>query len=222
MKLVFISDTHRWHRSLDMPEGDILFHTGDFTDWGSFTDIRDFGDWLRGLPYKHKVVIAGNHDVKFETVPEMCKSCLLQKKNIHYLENQTIELEGLKIFGSPYTPKFGGAFQLGYLSGEFADYKFWKSQIPDKVDILLTHGPPFGILDEINRTVYHDYTEKENCGSQGLLKRVLEVKPKIHAFGHIHESYGMIKQRYGITFINAAMLNWRTNNLNKPVVIEWK
>lgn len=217
MKVVCISDTHRYHGYLNMPKGDILIHAGDFTDWGGFNDIRDFSAWLRTLHYKHKIVIAGNHDVKFETYPEICKAALLVKKNIYYLQNELIDIEGLKIFGCPYTPKFAGAFQLEM--PEEDELKYWRKTIPDGIDILITHGPAFGILDSVQRGFDYGF-EVEHCGSQGLLERVIEVKPQLHIFGHIHQSYGIIKQRYGITFVNAATQNFETNTMNKPIVVD--
>lgn len=204
-RIVCTSDTHRMHMMLDVPDGDIFIHAGDFTDWGSINDILGFSDWLAELPHKHKIVIAGNHDVKFETYPEISKAALKNAcKDVIYLNNKMVEVEGLKIFGSPYTTRFAGAFQLDI------DKEFWKN-LPDGIDILVTHQPPYGILDKVL---------DENTGSKGLLERVIEIKPKLHVFGHIHESYGKIKQRYGITFVNAASLNWRYNCLNKPIIVD--
>lgn len=198
-----------------MPDGDVLIHAGDFTDWGALTDIVDFSFWLQELPYKYKVIIAGNHDVKFELYPEMAKAALANKcEDVIYLNNRTVTIDGVKFFGCPYTPQFAGAFQLRLTPD--ADKDFWETLIPDDIDVLITHGPPFGIMDSVQRWEL----DVEHCGSQGLLERVVKIKPKLHVFGHIHESYGIIKQRYGITFVNAAALNWRTNNLNKPIVVD--
>ncbi len=218
MKVVCISDTHRMHGYLDVPDGDILIHAGDFTDWGSLNDILDFSEWLKSLPHKSKIIVAGNHDIKFESYPEMAIAALKNKcKEVIYLNNKIVEVNGLKIFGCPYTPRFAGSFQLD-LTQE-GDKEFWETLIPDCIDILVTHGPPYGILDSVKRG-FDGAFETENCGSRGLLDRVIKIKPKLHVFGHIHESYGKIKQRYGITFVNASCLNWRYNELNKPIVVE--
>ena len=193
MKIVCISDTHRQHGLLDIPDADMLIHAGDFSDWGAINDVIDFGDWLKYLPHKHKIVVAGNHDTCFESKPEMSKAAL--RGSCIYLNSDVVEIEGFKIYGTPYTPRFAGAFQLGYGAGE-DDSAFWKTIVPDGIDILITHGPPFGILDSV--ADWEDGLEARHCGSQGLLERVIKVKPKLHVFGHIHESYGFIKQRYGI------------------------
>jgi Icc-related predicted phosphoesterase len=206
LKIVCISDTHRMHGYLDMPKGDILIHAGDFTDWGAFNDIKDFSEWLSSLDYKYKIIIAGNHDVKFEHYPEESKFCLINgRKDIIYLNGEMVNIEGLNIFGCPYTPEFGGAFQLDL----YEDMKFWKKLIPDKIDILITHGPPNGILDMV---------QGRNAGSPGLLERVIEVKPKLHIYGHIHEQGCKKVKRYGITFINAAVEYY--NEIRKPIMVE--
>jgi len=180
----------------------MLIHAGDFTDWGSIFDIGDFSHWLSQLSYKYVIVIAGNHDVKFESYPDMAYAALRsRRKDVIYLQNRMVEIEGLRIFGSPYTPRFTGGFQLDNSKS------FWRTLIPDGVDIVVTHGPPYGILDEIL-----DCHE----GDSGLLERLIEVKPKLHVFGHIHESYGVIKQRYGIKFVNASC----GFQLNKPIVVD--
>ncbi len=220
MKIVCTSDTHRMHGMLKMPKGDILIHAGDFTDWGSTSDMVDFKDWLREQDYKHKFFIAGNHDVKFEIIPDYCKSIF--KGVATYLDSDVVEVEGLKIFGTPYTPRFAGAFQLGFSSGE-DDRAFWNTIIPDGIDILVTHGPPLGILDIVERI--NDVDGKpdiEHCGSLGLLERVAEVKPKLHLFGHIHQSYGTKKSDYGTKFVNAAAQDFVKGILNKPIVVEVK
>lgn len=218
MKIVCIADTHRNHGYLDMPDGDVLIHAGDFTDWGAFNDVKDFSWWLEEQPYRYKIVIAGNHDVKFETYPDMSLAALRDKcKDVIFLTNSSVKINGIKFFGCPYTPRFGGAFQLYHNKGE--DEKYWKL-IPKDTDVVITHGPPFGIMDSVERFAYHDYTEIDNCGSRGLLNRIIEVKPKLHVYGHIHQGYGIIKQRYGVTFVNAALLNFEEGRMNKPIMVE--
>jgi len=154
MKIVCIADTHRNHTFLDMPSGDILIHAGDFTDWGAFNDVMDFSWWLKELPYKYKIIVAGNHDVKFETYPEMAVAALKNKcKDVIYLSNTLAEVDGFKIFGCPYTPRFAGAFQVDSATEE-DDIEYWKTVIPEGIDILVTHGPPYGVLDKVVRGGY--------------------------------------------------------------------
>jgi len=207
MKIVCVSDTHRQHHMLKIPEGDVLIHAGDFTDWGSIYDVMDIAEWFKAQPHECKILIAGNHDVCFQSKPDIAKAAL--QKSCHYLENQELVYDNVKFFGSPYTPPFAGAFQMNpefKLEGE----EFWDI-IPEDTDVLVTHGPPHGILD----TAFNIMDEDEHCGCPLLLNRVAKIKPKLHIFGHIHESYG-IKKSYGCTFVNAAS----GFKLNKPVVVE--
>jgi len=197
MRLVIISDTHGQHDQIkDMPEGDILIHAGDFMNSGTdLLEITSFNRWLGEQRFKHRVVCAGNHDKLFESDPGTAKSLL---SNAHYLENSGITLEGLRFWASPYTPEFfDWAFM--YPRGTAAE-KYWE-QIPENLDVLITHGPPFGILDQ-------PAPHKPNVGCAELLVAVQRTKPKVHVFGHIHGGAGEL-ERDGVRFVNAAYLNER-------------
>ncbi|HVG42455.1 MAG TPA: metallophosphatase domain-containing protein [Chitinophagaceae bacterium] len=209
LKFVAISDTHCLHRNIKLPKGDVLLHAGDISYKGKKSEVVDFLGWFSKTDFKYKVFIAGNHDFYFEkegvkeiqsTVPE----------NVIYLMNSEIVINGIKIWGSPYTPWF---FDWAFNERRGAAItKHWKL-IPDDVDILLTHGPVQGILDTV--------VSEEHVGCKNLLQRVLEVKPKTHVCGHIHESYGSVK-RSGIHFINASLLNEAYELMNKPIVFDLK
>lgn len=199
MKIICISDTHGFHRSIDVPDGDILIHAGDIDpSFGSRTHLIDFNDWLGELPHKDKILIAGNHDTIFESRPYIIKDFIT---NATYLKNSSTTVCGLKIFGSPHTIPFAGAFN----TVEFEISKIWK-KIPEDTDIVVTHGPPKMILD---KTHYGD-----NAGDGYLYARIREIKPKLHVFGHIHESYGVYKSDFGTTFVNAAIMG---KELNEPI-----
>ena len=205
VKIVAISDTHIKHRDLEIPEGDILIHAGDFSRKGKFEDLIEFNSWLGELPHQHKVVIAGNHDFCFQEQP--AESLKLLTNGI-YLQDQFIELLGLKIYGSPWQPWFfDWAFNLK--RGHELKTK-WKL-IPEDTDILVTHGPPMGILDKTN--------SGKQVGCEELLSRVFEIKPRYHIFGHIHEGYGVIKKE-STTFINASSCDLAYHAENPPIVIE--
>lgn len=214
MKLVFISDTHSAHRKIDLPEGDILLHSGDMSWMGRDHEIVEFYNWLKETPFKHKVFIAGNHDWGFVHAAQKLNEDY-GDESIHYLEDSGVELEGIKIWGSPWQPEFfNWAFNLprGQALKERWDL------IPEDTDVLLTHGPPAGILDECPDM--NDRTRMVNVGCSELRRAVFErVKPKIHAFGHIHQGYGT-HQEDGITFINASTCNIKYNPVNKPFVIQ--
>lgn len=142
MRFVCISDTHGRHHELTLPAGDVLIHAGDFLPPGaSFEAIDDFNQWLGDLPYQHKIVIAGNHDLVFETSPHQARKLLSQAI---YLENSGTLIDGVHFWGCPVTPvlaEMAFAVERGA-----ASRKFW-NQVPENTDVLITHGPPFGILD---------------------------------------------------------------------------
>src|SRR5262245_39467259 len=189
MRIVCISDTHGRHHLSEVPDGDILIHGGDLTRHGSLADAEEFNRWLGTLPHRHKIVIAGNHDFCFQEEPAEARARIT---NAVYLEDSGVEIEGLKFYGSPWTPWFcDWAFMLQRgpeLAAKWA-------QIPANVDVLITHGPPEGILDR-NRV-------GEVCGCRDLMYRVLEVKPRLHVFGHIHETAGRTDFD-GVIFLNAS------------------
>lgn len=206
MKICFISDTHGKHKLLStMPEADVIAFTGDFSMSGSQCELELFLDWFSGLlQYKEKIFIAGNHDFICEK-PDIVRK--LVPDNVTYLFDESITIDGIKFYGTPWKPRFcNWAFNL---SEDELTKKY--NLIPDDVDILLTHTPPFGILDiTINRYL---------TGSSSLLKKINEIKPKISAFGHIHEAYG-VTNVYDTTFVNASILNEKYQPVNDPIIFE--
>jgi Icc-related predicted phosphoesterase len=195
MRLVLISDTHGLHNRLGpLPEGDILIHAGDFMNAGyDPSEAVLFNRWLGQQPFEYRIVCAGNHDRLFENLPDVARSLLT---NGIYLEESGITVGGLSFWGSPYTPEFlSWAFM--YLRGDRAK-EHW-DRIPDKLDVLITHGPPYGVLDQTT-------PEGEHLGCEELLRAVGVKKPRIHVFGHIHGGAGCFSD--GTTqFVNAAYLN---------------
>lgn len=206
MKIVCISDTHGQHDKCQIPEGDLLLHAGDLSRKGEVKEIAKVNEWLGTLPHPHKVVIAGNHDFLFEQDPVQARALLT---NAHYLEDEMIEIEGIKIWGSPITPKFL-RYAFNRKRGEEI-LAYWQ-KIPEDIDILITHGPPYGILD---RTFLG-----KRVGCKDLREELKRIKPKVHLFGHIHEARGESSQN-GITFLNASMLNLRYKPVHEAIVLEW-
>ena len=213
MKLILISDTHTMHEELVLPKGDILIHAGDFTGRGKPHEVEDFFGWLKrqAKEFKHIVFIAGNHDMSFEYKSTWTVNMLKSlPSNVHYLEDSSVTIDGIKFYGSPWQPEFfNWAFNLR--RGRELEEKW--SMIPYDTDVLITHGPPMNILD---------YTQKDmwNVGCLDLYNKVLNIKPKLHVFGHIHEGYG-IKEHEGITFVNASSATLRYEMKNKPIEIEY-
>ena len=188
MRIVCVSDTHGFHKHTEVPDGDILVHGGDLTKHGSLEDVEEFNRWLGALPHGHKIVIAGNHDFCFQEQPAEARARLT---NALYLQDSGCEIEGLTFYGSPWTPLF---FDWAFMLSDEELAAKW-ALIPPRVDVLITHGPPQGILDTTNR--------KEPAGSATLLERVRAVKPRLHVFGHIHEAAGRFDHD-GTVFLNAS------------------
>ena len=170
-------------------------------------EITDFMDWFRKLNYTYKILIAGNHDFFFEKAKAKEIAQLIPDEVI-YLKDSGIEINGIHIWGSPVTPWY---FNWAFNMHRGAPLKKHWEQIPANTDILITHGPPAGYLDMV--------INEQHVGCKDLLNRVLEIKPKVHVFGHIHEAYGDIKRK-GIHFINASVMNELYELVNKPILFD--
>ena len=208
MRIVFISDTHLHHDRLEVPPGDILVHAGDFSGRGRLEEVKAFLDWYGSLPHTHKVLIAGNHDFLAEREPRLFRSLI--PDNLIYLEDSGVTIEGIRIWGSPIQPWF---FDWAFNRQRGADIRQHWALIPDDTDILVTHGPPYGILDRVAR-------DGSPVGCRDLLRRINDIDIKINVFGHIHEAYG--QQSVGNTlFLNAAVLDENYILCHKPWVVDW-
>lgn len=200
VNIVAISDTHL-HGFPDLSEikGDILIHAGDGLNSGSFSDWCQFKGQL--VKYRnnftHCLYVPGNHDFYVEENEGLCKDELWLNYKIKLLSDTYIELEGLKIYGTPWMPRF---YDWAYMRTE-ENLESIYNRIPEGLDILITHGPPDGILD-LNKL-------RNCCGSKSLNKAVFEKKPKTHIFGHIHPT--LQSDRHinisGIEFYNVAIMN---------------
>jgi Icc-related predicted phosphoesterase len=216
MKLVVTSDCHGQLSQARIPHGDVLILAGDILANRSgdpdidaaiqLNAIRDLDAYCGTLGFKHVLMIAGNHDWVFERY----KGAHNVLKHIFYLEDSGTEINGVKFWGSPHQPWFyDWAFNHPRNGPALAHY--W-SLIPDDTDVLITHGPPYGILDL-------PFGKGEPAGCELLRKRVLDVNPRVHIFGHIHGSYGT--QQIGETlFVNACLCNERYDPVNPPHVID--
>lgn len=184
MKILHISDTHGSHSLLQIPQGlDMIIFSGDESNyydvWTNEPECRDFINWFANQNAKYKIMIGGNHSsYAAKNTREFRQLC--KDKNIIYLENEGIEIEGLKIWGSPYSPTFGN---WHFMKSRDKMDRLWQN-IPEDTDILITHTPPKGCLD----LSYNRNHELEFCGCSALLRHVFRVKPKIHMYGHIHNS----------------------------------
>ena len=211
MKIVCISDTHNQLEKINIPSGDLLIHAGDLTGHGSTNEtIRELDKLAKhSKNFKHIVLISGNHDWLGEKQPEKMKT-LCKERGLVYLDHSSIRLLGFNIFGSPYTPEFyNWAFNVQ--RGEDIRKKW--DQIPRDTDILVTHGPPYEILDWVDRD------GGLHVGCEELLNTISDLNIKLHVFGHIHCAYG--KEELDDTwFVNASSCDESYNPTNPPIVID--
>jgi Icc-related predicted phosphoesterase len=143
--IVAMADTHMFHGDLGpIPDGDVLVHAGDMGRAGDEEELREVAAWLRALPHREKVIVPGNHDFLFETEPQKARALFA---GMHVLIDEPATIRGLRFWGSPWTPVFHDwAFMLPPGAALAARWAL----IPDALDVLVTHGPPRGILDDAN------------------------------------------------------------------------
>jgi predicted phosphohydrolase len=211
MIITFFGDVHNYFSQKltdQFPGGDVLCFLGDYGGRGTITETLAFLEWFDKIPgYRHKIMIAGNHDWLFARDHGVAKSMI--PVGIIYLENEGVMIDDYYFWGSPYTPAFRNWAFMTY--GDEAE-RIW-SYIPSHTEILLTHGPPLGILDE----AWQD--AGRNCGCEYLLKAVRQIKPRIHAFGHIHEEGGHMILGKDTLYVNAAIMDASYKPVNKPITI---
>ena len=215
MKLILIADTHG--RYPDIPKGDVLIFAGDWSSHiGSLKQTKMFAEYMGDAPCKRKIVIAGNHDHTMSKYGRLARKTFDWHK-VEYLEDYGTYVgglgnyPGLYIYGSPWSPETINAWVFDLARKDLA--AVW-SMIPQYTDILVTHGPPEGILDKTS--IDHG---NENAGDSALLERVREVKPLLHVFGHIHEGYGSIRKDDTI-FANASFVDEHYTPRNEPIEID--
>ncbi|CAM9177498.1 unnamed protein product [Phaeothamnion confervicola] len=197
LRIVCVSDTHLKHNMLlgKIPDGDILLHCGDFATKLRDSDfervVGDFNNFLGLLPHKHKIVIAGNHEIAFNRYSR--EQIQRRLSNCTYLQDSGTLVEGLRVYGTPWT----NSVNMGF-SRRAPDLDVVWARVPDGVDVLMTHMPPFnthdlaydphappritdpcGVCGKTHRRYAH-------WGSRGLRKRVDVLRPPVHVFGHVH------------------------------------
>ena len=218
MKIAMISDTHSLTIPDDqMPEADVLVHAGDMCSTGRLREVVAQAAWLERLSqekYADVVVIAGNHDFALEAFYKENKEKELREKifnkRVHYLRDSGVTIGGLHFYGMPWQPRF---YDWAFNEDRGLKMKRWTEQIPMYTDVLVTHGPPHGILDFVG------YSGGLRVGCEDLFDRVKIVKPRLHVFGHIHSAYGY-KLSEGTEYFNAAVVNERYEMAHEPWVTE--
>ena len=221
--VTLISDTHNKHKHVhnnslgNLPGGNILIHAGDISSMGYEHEITEFAKWYDGLNYDHKIFIAGNHDWGFQNNVEKVKNILSNYKTVNYIQDELLTIQDedkpeIKIWGSPWQPEFyNWAFNLPKNGDEL---KTKWDMIPEDIDILITHGPAWGFLDDV------DGRRGNHLGCELLAERIKTIKPKIHVCGHIHTGYGHYFD--GDThYFNASLLNEQYLYTQSPWKFEW-
>ncbi|MHA2066686.1 MAG: metallophosphatase domain-containing protein [Candidatus Thorarchaeota archaeon] len=223
MRVICISDTHARHKDITIPDGDLLIHAGDFSMMGYDREVSEFKDWFSGLPHKHKIAICGNHEVGLEglSASEIRSRLALDDKiGSDYLHGYSTKIQisynrSILLWGGPWQPEFMD-WAYNVPRGRLGQY--WE-RIPRDVEILVTHGGPYEILDKVK---YPNPDGRHHVGCEELLKRVEELKLrslKLHVFGHVHEAYGKVEE-HGVTFVNASICDLHYRPVNPPIVVD--
>jgi len=208
LKIACISDTHTYHSHIKMPECDMVIHAGDFTYHGRLKEVLNFLNWYEELNIKHKILVCGNHEVEISMQEPLLKS-MCDDRGIILLNNEHTVVEGLNIFGSPYSRKFGN---WAYMAEEADLANMYNTILPD-TDILITHGPAYKQLD---------FCPNGHVGSTALEHALTELPNlKLHVVGHIHESRGTLIKDRRLT-VNAAMcgIPYKENMIVNPITVE--
>ncbi len=212
MRLVFISDTHGKHHNVSVPDGDALIHCGDFSSQGALHEIQNFNAWMKKQPHALKLAIPGNHELGLSSShasPEFIELAQEALADVKLLLHEAFEWQGVRFFGSPWTPEFRGwAFNYPHNKDVWGD-------VPMDTDVLITHGPPYGVLDQLDE---RGSEPGLHVGCLHLRRAVRRIEPRIHAFGHIHEGAGL-HAADGTLFVNASQLDSRYRHVNLPVVV---
>jgi Icc-related predicted phosphoesterase len=194
MKIAAISDTHGEHgKILTYPSADIFIFAGDFLEFGDEEILENFYSWLSYLPYKYKIIVGGNHDWFLEQSPKRSKEFF--NAGCIYLEDRSIVINGIKFYGSPWIPRIIGSGVFNKDRG--LDIREKWSYIPNDIDILITHAPPYSIFDK-------PYKSDKSMGCVDLMDIVFKIKPKLHIFGHVHSRGGYKETIDKTIFVNVA------------------
>ena len=214
LRIVCISDTHSYHRDLKIPDGDVLVHAGDITWKGELPIIEDFSNWLKELPHAKKVIIFGNHEIGFQYGYKRQPAIkMIEDAGAIHLDDTGIDIDGVYFHGSAASPRFYD-WEYNYDRGK--DIAAVWAKIPEKTNVLITHGPPYMLGDEAPRGM----GSYDNVGCKDLLEKIDKLPNlKLHVSGHIHEGYG-IKDRQGVKIVNASSCTGKYKPTNPPIVVD--
>lgn len=217
LRISAFSDTHGQHQEVARMEliyTDVAIFAGDWTRGRdtSLIETVEFIEWFSELPCKYKLLVAGNHETTVEGNPDMFAEILGRYPSVTYLDNRAVTIEGVTFFGSPYSNTFGG---LAFMEDELELAEIW-DEIPEETNVLITHGPAYGVLDKVNNT----YTSERNVGSQSLTVRKENLPNlQVHICGHIHEGHGF-KRVDKVRNYNVACLDERYKWQSQPTLLQ--
>jgi len=211
--IVCISDTHTYHDRIEVPDGDILVHAGDFCGQGSIPEVSHFLDWMEKQPHETKIVVPGNHDICVEEESEVRKE--FERSGIELLiDSDHMDVRsGLTFYGLPWTPDFyPDVWGFQHRDAPYPPERLW-DEVPPFVDIIVTHGPPYGFADQIIPHV------NQHLGCPVQAQRVLEMRSTLKGVicGHIHGGYGE-QDMAGVKLINASICTEGYQPTNPPIV----
>ena len=219
MKIVAISDVHAKWKNLQIPECDILISAGDYSFRGEKHLVKNFHEWLNAQDAAHIISVQGNHETwveqNFDEAKKLAQSVC---PAIHFIDEGLVEIEGVKIWCSAIQPWF---YDWAWNRRRGGDIKKHWDLIPNDTYILVTHGPPYGILDEVVTAGGDSYYPKRLVGCEELAEAIKRVKPDIHIFGHIHCGYGE-KHVDGVSYYNAAICDEMYMPSNAPHIIDYQ
>lgn len=218
MKIVAISDTHEQHTKINLPDGDILIHAGDATYRGELSAFENFINWMIKQTHTYKICIGGNHELGFEHGPNRKQALkMLSDNGIIYLQDSGVTINETIFWGSPVTPRF---FDWEWNRNRGKDIQKHWDLIDTQVNVLITHGPPHGILDLVENNTFNKGRDLHQ-GCEDLTKKIKSLKQlKAHVFGHLHLNGGQSKTIDGVIFANASICTEQYNPINKPIVFE--
>jgi Icc-related predicted phosphoesterase len=217
VRIVAFSDTHGYHKKLTIPDGDMLICAGDFSMRAKMHNVTEFARWFKAQPHQYKIIVPGNHDMFCEGNISWCRT---EFEPAVLLNHEEKEVAGYRVFGSPYSSAIHDPsdWSFDYPPGGRKSKELWDF-IPSGIDILITHGPPKGILDLVR---FPAYGEDPHVGDANLLENVKRVLPRIHLFGHIHEGSGSYTADTWTTkFYNTCICDVRYDPTNPVTVIDF-
>lgn len=223
-RFVFLSDTHNLHEHVVVPDGDVLIHCGDATVYGKLDELASFAQWFEALPHRRKIFIPGNHDVVMQD--NFKAGCEVIRGDIEIVTHGQLFIEGVQCFLSSWTPgSYHGSKRWRFHYDRQPVMTRWEA-IPLATQLLVTHGPPLGILDKTGPKYGYASVGCSHLTGQ-VMKLVEHGRLSHHVFGHIHDSHGRLTMNVErdiggpiMEFINTAICDDTYKPVFEPEVVD--